>query len=59
MTGVYYFLLLQQLTNVPSPNVANMAANIRGIVYVYVYIYIYCCYFNFVILIFVYIVYKN
>jgi hypothetical protein len=57
MTGVYYFLLLQQLTNVPSPNVANMAANIRGIVYVYVYIY--CCYFNFVILIFVYIVYKN
>ena len=57
MTGVYYFLLLQQLTSVPSPNVANMAANIRGIVYVYVYIYIA------VILIlsfyFLYIVYKN
>jgi hypothetical protein len=29
-----YFLLLQQFTSVPSPIVANMAAMIKGIVYI-------------------------
>jgi len=53
MTGVYYFLLLQQLTSVPSPNVANMAAMIRGIWFYILLLFYFCyfifCYFNFCI----------